>query len=1028
MSRFPWRRDRPRFITLFILVLACIVALNGSYTPAVQAVSPNIVISQVYGGGGNTGAPLRNDFIELFNRGTTTVSLSGWSVQYASATGTGNFGATSTQITELPALSLAPGQYLLIQEASQAAVGAPLPTPDVTDATPIAMSATGGKVALVSSAVSLGCNGGSTPCSPAQLALIVDLVGYDGANFFEGAPTPALSNTTAALRAGNGCTDTDNNATDFAVGAPTPRNTASPLNPCGGNAPVLATCGPAMSVPQGTSATRTVTASDADGIVINFLINSVTPSPAPGTINLTGLVPAGAIGGTATAVVNIGNTIPLGSYAVQVTATNNNATPQTGTCSLNVTIIPPLSAIHDIQGASHLSPKNNQLVTTTGIVIAKRSNGFYIQDPNPDGNPATSEGLFVFTNSAPTVNSGDAVQVSGTVKEFRPGGASATNLTTTEIDNPGRTVTVLSSGNPLPAPTIIGTGGRVPPAMVIDDDATGDVETSGSFDVNTDGIDFYESLEGMRVQINNAVATGPRNSFGEIPVLGDNGASASVRTARGGIVIRANDFNPERVFIDNEILNTPNANVNDRFAVIVGVMDYSFGNFKLQITQALTTIAGGLAPESAATAPAHQLSVATFNVENLDPSDPPSKFSALANIVVNNLKSPDLIAVEEIQDNNGATNDAVVDATTTFNQLIAAISSAGGPAYQFRQINPVDDQDGGEPGGNIRVGFMFRTDRGLAFVDRPGGTATNSTAITGTLSTTQLTFSPGRIDPANAAFNTSRKPLAGEFMFKGDKVFVIANHWNSKGGDQPLFGHFQPPILSSETQRVQQATVVRNFVAAILAANVNANVIVLGDLNDFEFSNPLATIKSAPLNALIETLPQNERYTYVFDGNSQTLDHILVSNAIYGRPRVLDVVHVNAEFVARASDHDPQVAFMCVDATPPALEIKLTPNTLWPPLHQYVTVKANVKATDNATASPTITFVSVTANEPDNGLGDGDAPNDIVIGNSFEFQLRAERSGTGAGRTYTITYRATDACGNVTTKFATVFVPHSLGN
>ena len=1009
---------RPLILTLLLISL-----FVGVQPFTAQAASPNIVISQIYGGGGNASAPLRNDFVELFNRGTTTVALSGWSVQYASATGTGNFGGNP--VVALTG-SLAPGQYYLVQLSSGGANGALLPTPDATGT--IAMSATGGKVALVSSATGLVCNGGSTPCNAAQLALIVDLIGYDGANFYEGAPTPALSNTTAALRASNGCTDSDNNAADFSVGAPTPRNTASPLNPCGGNAPVIATCGPAMAVPQGTSATRTVTAGDADGRVINILINSVSPLPAPGTINLSGLVPASVISGTASAVVNIGNTIPLGSYAVQVTATNDNAMPQTGTCSLNVTIIPPLIAIHDIQGASHISPKNNQLVTTTGIVIAKRSNGFYIQDPNPDSNPATSEGLFVFTSSAPTVNSGDAVQVSGTVKEFRPGGASSTNLTTTEIDNPGRTVTVLSSGNALPAPTIIGVGGRVPPAMVIDDDASGDVETSGVFDPDNDGIDFYESLEAMRVQINNAVATGPRNSFGEIPVLGDNGASASVRTARGGIVIRANDFNPERVFIDNEILNTPSANVGDRFATVIGVMDYSFGNFKLQITQSITTISGGLAPETAATAPAHQLSVATFNVENLDPSDPASKFTNLANIVVANLKSPDLIAVEEIQDNNGVTNDAVVDATTTFNMLIAAISSAGGPAYQFRQIDPVDDQDGGEPGGNIRVGFLFRTDRGLAFVDRPGGTSTNSTSVTGAASTTQLTFSPGRIDPTNTAFNTSRKPLAGEFTFKGDKVFVIANHWNSKGGDQPLFGHFQPPVLSSEAQRVQQALVVKNFVALILAANVNANVIVLGDLNDFEFSNPLATLKSAPLNALIETLPQNERYTYIFDGNAQTLDHILISNAIYARPRAFDVVHVNSEFATRASDHDPQVAFVCVDATPPTLNITVTPNTLWPANHKSVTVKATVSATDNTPTSPTIALVSVTSNEPDNGLGDGDTPNDIVIVNNFEFQLRAERSGTGTGRTYTITYRATDACGNVTLKSATVFVPHNQGN
>jgi hypothetical protein len=198
-----------------------------------QAVSMGIVISQVYGGGGNSGAPLTHDFIELFNLGSSPVSLAGWSVQYTSATGTGNFGAATNLITPLPGLSLAPGQYLLIQEDQGVNPGTPLPTPDVTDSTPIAMSLTGGKVALVNTTTPLGCNGGSTPCPPAALATIIDLIGWDGANFFEGPGAgPTTSNTTAAFRVSGGCTDTDNNAADFVAGAPSPRNTASPLNVC----------------------------------------------------------------------------------------------------------------------------------------------------------------------------------------------------------------------------------------------------------------------------------------------------------------------------------------------------------------------------------------------------------------------------------------------------------------------------------------------------------------------------------------------------------------------------------------------------------------------------------------------------------------------------------------------------------------------------------------------------------------------------------------------------------------------------
>jgi predicted extracellular nuclease len=456
---------------------------------------------------------------------------------------------------------------------------------------------------------------------------------------------------------------------------------------------------------------------------------------------------------------------------------------------------------------------------------------------------------------------------------------------------------------------VIGNGGRVPPGEVIENDAFGDVEVAGVFDPDFDGLDFYESLEGMRVQLNDAVAVGPRSAFGEIPVVGDDGANAGVRTARGGVVIRANDFNPERVHLDDVIMATPVVNVGDHLgAPAVGVLDYSFGNFKLQITQSLTGVDEGLTREVAVpVSDPDDLAIAAFNVENLDPADGAAKFQDLAELIVHNLGSPDLLSLEEVQDNNGPFNDTVVDASVTLQTLAAAIQAAGGPTYDFRQINPVDDQDGGEPGGNIRVAFLFRTDRGLSFVDRPGGGSTAPTAVVAASAGPELTFSPGRIDPLNPAFTDSRKPLAGEFTFNGRTLFVIANHFNSKGGDQPLFGRFQPPILSSEVQRLQQAQVVNDFADAIVALDPNAAIVALGDFNDFEFSPPLVTLKGTVLNDLIETLPQGERYSYVFEGNSQTLDHILVSDSLFGGSFAYDVVHVNSEFAVQASDHEPQV-------------------------------------------------------------------------------------------------------------------------
>src|SRR5215211_1002451 len=190
-----------------VLAAATAVAL----APSASATSPDLVISQMYGGGGNSGAPYTHDFIELFNRGDAPVDVSGWSVQYASASG------TSWQLTKLSG-SVAPGKFYLVQEAQGAGGTTPLPTPDATGT--IAMSGTAGKIALVISQTALTCG---ADCDHAEG--VRDFAGYGGANDFEGAgPTPALSNTTAAVR---GNADTDNNQADFTIAAPNPRNSGS---------------------------------------------------------------------------------------------------------------------------------------------------------------------------------------------------------------------------------------------------------------------------------------------------------------------------------------------------------------------------------------------------------------------------------------------------------------------------------------------------------------------------------------------------------------------------------------------------------------------------------------------------------------------------------------------------------------------------------------------------------------------------------------------------------------------------------
>lgn len=198
-------------------------------------------------------------------------------------------------------------------------------------------------------------------------------------------------------------------------------------------------------------------------------------------------------------------------------------------------------------------------------------------------------------------------------------------------------------------------------------------------------------------------------------------------------------------------------------------------------------------------------------------------------------------------------------------------------------------------------------------MDRPGGDATTPVAAVKTKKGVTLSVSPGRIAPASAAWDDSRKPLVGEFRFHGKSVFVVGNHFASKGGDQPLHGRYQEPVRSSETKRVQQAKEVNTFVKSLLAADKSARVVVLGDLNDFAFSPTVGALTDGKvLKPLITTLPKNEQYSYVYEGNSQTLDHILTSPGV--RRFDYDVVHINAEFADQASDHDPQIVRVDVNA------------------------------------------------------------------------------------------------------------------
>ncbi|MEO3861473.1 endonuclease/exonuclease/phosphatase family protein [Acrocarpospora sp. B8E8] len=782
------------------LIAAASLPLTVAATMAVlpstaNALSSDVVISAVYGGGGNSGAIFKNDFIELANITGAPIDVSTWSIQYASAAG------AVFQMTNLSGSIPAHGKYL-IQEAAGAGGTTNLPTPDASGSIP--MSATSGVVALVTAQIPLvGCG---ISCSTAPN--VKDLIGYGATANVETLAAPGLTNTTANARSG-AMTDTDNNSVDFTAGVPKATNTAG----------------------------TTVSADNPGGPV----------DPTPGTVR-----------------------------------------------------------IHDIQGAGRISPIVGQNVTNVpGIVTAVRTTGnargYWMQDPSADADPLTSEGIFVFMGStSPTVVSGDSVLASGRVTEFRP---AAGSQALTEL---GGTITTtkLTSGNALPA--------AIPVAFPDAYTKSGALEAQ-PLEPSSYVLDWLEIHEGMRVTIaqDTRLVSPVNTEFDELWVTLKPGQNP---TPRGGAVYKGyDDPNSGRIML-LALNGAPAANVGSTLAAgSTGVVDYqSFGGYVIQATE-LGAITEGTLKRQKVLPPKKQgdLSVATYNVENLAFTNPDAKFARLAEAIVTNLGKPDIVALEEIQDNNGATNNGVVAADQTIAKFIAAIVAAGGPTYDWRSINPNDGTDGGEPGGNIRQVFLFNPAR-VTFVDRPGGDANTAVTVLRERPTSNQIFlsaSPGRINPTSTAWNTSRKPLVGEFRYDGDKqLFVIANHFNSKGGDHPLSAAVQPPNRTSEVQRLQQAGEVRDFVQDLVTKSAGrAEVVVLGDLNDYQFSPVLETLTvgGTLLKTLIDTLPADERYSYVFDGNSQVLDHILVSPAIKGYS--YGVVHINAEFSDQASDHDPQI-------------------------------------------------------------------------------------------------------------------------
>lgn len=564
--------------------------------------------------------------------------------------------------------------------------------------------------------------------------------------------------------------------------------------------------------------------------------------------------------------------------------------------------------IYDIQGSAHISPYEGQVVRgVSGIVTHTKNNGFYFQSKESDGDVNTSEAVFVY-RSGHNVQVGDDVRVDGTVDEYGEQGYDDNDdLTTTQLY--ASSVEIVSSSNDLPDPIVIGVDRDIPEVLVADEDIY-DIYDADTFNAEENALDFYESLEGMLIEIPGQVTvTGPQK-YNELTVISEEW-DIDNRTDAGGIYAEDTDYaanlNTEVMFVN--VPGSTVAKTGDFFEEsITGVLGYNFGNFKVE------PVDGGLGElqdggnerrdETTIEFDDDKLTVATYNVENYYKGVPSWKTERLANSMANELNAPDIITLVEVMDNDGDTNSGVTSASESYQTLIDEIEAQGGPEYAFTEVAPIDGQDGGIPGGNIRNGHLYRVDR-VELAD--GSVAPNDEGLSFD-EEGQLSYGTGLIDPTNNAFRNSRKALLTEFNFKGESVYVIGNHWNSKRGDLAPYGMIQPPVQGSREQRQEIATVIGDFIAELNENQEDANVVVLGDFNDYPWSSPVETMadKGELYNSIYE-LPRNEQYTYNYNGTSQSLDSILVSNHLQDGIDV-DGMKINSEFMethGRASDHDP---------------------------------------------------------------------------------------------------------------------------
>ena len=566
--------------------------------------------------------------------------------------------------------------------------------------------------------------------------------------------------------------------------------------------------------------------------------------------------------------------------------------------------VPIELTIPEIQGDGRFSPYQGEVVTTSGVVTLVSGNGrdMWIQDPDGDGDKSTSDGIMVDDRDRldPAPQVGDLISITAVVEEQQFGVA----LPLTRLNNPDDdSLVIVSSGNPLPKPVKLN---RLPDEKI------------------PEGEVFWERLEGMLVEVKNGKVTSPTSRFGEFGVLAPKNArrGSGYEPQSKHILLKFYeydefvDYNPERIQVDDSGLDTPDVRPGDKIGHMVGVVDYTFSMYKLQLSSIEGVEAADLpeVPVSKRTGRQGNLTVTTFNVFNLfdlinnpdkdDEGSTPSadelevQLAKLALAIEIELDLPEILVVQEVEN------------TEILQELGDLVNDSAGTNYKAVSFETSDRR-------GIEVGFLWDDDR------------------VGLIKAFQLT--DDIVDGVSDAFgpdspSPGREPLVGYFnvtdSLNGEPLIVVGNHFKSKFGDDPLYGVNWYPNRVTEVQRMAQAQVVRDYVDMLLDEDDYAMIMVTGDLNDFQFPelggletgqmHPVGIIEGEwgdiPMTNLLDFIRKPQKFTFVFDGNSQVLDHMLVSPALLDVKVGQNILHFNTSYPFSlnsdpstplvASDHD----------------------------------------------------------------------------------------------------------------------------